>query len=77
VAARDGTIHWVETAASLFINAAGKADGYVARLRLVDDQVEAETKLRHSEERYRLLAENARDVIWTIAADGTISYVGP
>lgn len=77
VVARDGTIHWVETAASLFINAAGKADGYVARLRLVDDQVEAETKLRHSEERYRLLAENARDVIWTIAADGTISYVGP
>jgi PAS domain S-box-containing protein len=77
VAARDGTIHWVETAASLFINAAGKADGYVARLRLVDDQVEAETKLRHSEERYRLLAENARDVIWTIAADGTISYVSP
>jgi diguanylate cyclase (GGDEF)-like protein/PAS domain S-box-containing protein len=77
VVARDGSIHWVETAASLFINAAGEADGYVARLRLVDDQVEAETKLRHSEERYRLLAENARDVIWTIAADGEITYVSP
>ena len=77
VLARDGSVHWVETAASPFINAAGDADGTVARLRLVDDQVEAETKLRHSEERYRLLAENARDVIWMIAADGEISYVSP
>jgi diguanylate cyclase (GGDEF)-like protein/PAS domain S-box-containing protein len=77
VVARDGSIHWVETAASLFINGAGEADGTVARLRLVDDQVEAETKLRHSEERYRLLSENARDVIWTITADGEISYVSP
>jgi diguanylate cyclase (GGDEF)-like protein/PAS domain S-box-containing protein len=77
VVAKDGSIHWVETAASLFINAAGEADGYVARFRLVDDQVEAETKLRHSEERYRLLAENARDVIWTIAATGEVTYVSP
>jgi diguanylate cyclase (GGDEF)-like protein/PAS domain S-box-containing protein len=77
VLARDGSVHWVETAASPFINAAGEVDGSVARLRLVDDQVEAETKLRHSEERYRLLAENARDVIWSITADGEISYVSP
>lgn len=77
VLARDGTVHWVETAASPFINAAGAADGCVARLRLVDDQVEAETRLRRSEESYRLLAENARDVIWTMAADGEISYVSP
>ena len=77
VVARDGTVHWVETAASPFINAAGDRDGCVARLRLVDDQVEAETRLRRSEESYRLLAENARDVIWTMAADGEISYVSP
>ena len=77
VVARDGSIHWVETAASLFINAAGEADGYLARMRVVDDQVEAETKLQRSEERYRLLAENARDVIWMIAANGKITYVSP
>ena len=38
---------------------------------------EVETELRHSEERHRLLAENAYDVIWTMAMDGTITYVSP
>jgi diguanylate cyclase (GGDEF)-like protein/PAS domain S-box-containing protein len=77
IIAKDGTIHWVETAASLFINGAGEPDGFVARFRLVDDQIDAEEKLQLSEERYRLLADNARDVIWTITADGAISYMSP
>jgi two-component system, sensor histidine kinase and response regulator len=33
--------------------------------------------LRRSEERHRLLADNARDVIWSMALDGTITYVSP
>lgn len=33
--------------------------------------------LAESEELYRLLAENAWDVIWTMEIDGTISYVSP
>lgn len=36
-----------------------------------------EAELRHSEERHRLLAENAWDVVWTMAMDGTITYVSP
>lgn len=33
--------------------------------------------LRISEKRHRLLADNARDVIWTMAPDGAITYVSP
>ena len=38
---------------------------------------EAEVELQQSEQRHRLLAENAWDVIWTMALDGTITYVSP
>lgn len=37
----------------------------------------AYNELRIQEERYRLLAENARDVIWTQKLDGTITYISP
>ncbi|MBL8208219.1 MAG: PAS domain S-box protein [Blastocatellia bacterium] len=41
----------------------------------ITEQVEAEEKLRESEERYRLVAENASDVIITIDDSSTILYV--
>jgi len=51
----------------------------------LEDQVCHRTKelestnetLRRSEERHRLLADNARDVIWSMGLDGTITYVSP
>jgi diguanylate cyclase (GGDEF)-like protein/PAS domain S-box-containing protein len=38
---------------------------------------EAEAELRLSEQRYRLLAENAWEIIWTASLDGTINYISP
>ena len=43
----------------------------------VTDLRSVETELRRSEERHRLLAENAWDVVWTMGPDGTITYVNP
>ncbi len=77
VRASDGSIHWVETHACPYRNAAGEQEGMVASFRVIDAVVEAEQQLSQSEQRYRLLAENARDVIWTMEIDGSISYVSP
>lgn len=77
VRARDGSIHWIETHAAPYRNGKGEVDGIVASFRRIDEEVAAERELQISEERYRLLAENARDVIWTLEPDGVISSISP
>jgi diguanylate cyclase (GGDEF)-like protein/PAS domain S-box-containing protein len=59
------------------IRAVRLEDSVVCTLRDVTDRHESSRRLAESEERYRLLAENAWDVIWTMAVDGTITYVSP
>jgi len=50
---------------------------YVATLIDMTEHQRMEGKLRQSEKRYRLLAENAADVIWTVDLNMRLTYISP
>jgi diguanylate cyclase (GGDEF)-like protein/PAS domain S-box-containing protein len=57
-----------------------RSDGSVILEGVVQDITElrrVEAELIRSEERHRLLAENAWEVVWTISLDGSITYISP
>jgi PAS domain S-box-containing protein len=41
------------------------------------DKIDAQTQLRVSEQRHRVVADSARDVIWSMSALGEVTYVSP
>ena len=72
---KEGTVKWLELRATLI-----EWEGRPATLNFVTDitiRKQAEQALKESEERYRLLAENSLDVIWTADMQGELTYVSP
>ncbi len=75
VLVKDGSILWFEINAVMI-----EWKGLPATLNFLTDLSErqrTEEALRQSEERHRLLAENATDVIWTMDFGGHFTYVSP
>jgi two-component system sporulation sensor kinase C len=73
--AADGQVRWVEISVSLI-----EWERRPAVLALVGDitgQKQAAEALKENELRYRLLAENATDVIWTTDLNLHLTYVSP
>ena len=63
-----------------FIRSRQREDGSVVLEGATRDVTQlhaVEAELQQSEKRYRLLVENAWDVVWTTAVDGTVTYVSP
>ncbi|MCP9815059.1 PAS domain S-box protein [Synechococcus sp. GreenBA-s] len=74
---KDGSTVWTDAKATSIYAKEGNFLEIVGITRDITIQRRLREELRISEERYRLLAENARDVIWTMERDGRISYVSP
>ena len=73
----DGSIVWGRLTVTTVQIAAPGIPYHLALVEDISSQVEAEQRLRRSEERYRLLAENSEDVIWTLNMEGKFTYVSP
>ena len=71
-----GWQHTISTKKTLYTNARGE-QFIVGISRDMTEYKRIEHALRASEQRYRLLAENAADVIWTLDLQGRFTYVSP
>ncbi len=73
----DGTYRWMEGAGQPIPDDGSGRPGRVVSLRDIDAQRRAEDELAAREGRYRLLAENASDVVWQVGPDGRLVWTSP
>jgi len=74
---KDGSLVEVAGAASTMRNASGVLTGYTSIVRDVTLRKRTDEALRQSEAMFRLLTENATDIVSRHAPDGTFIYVSP
>ena len=74
---KDGHTVILETNVSPVFDKAGELIGYRGTCNDITHRVLAEKALRESEEKYRLLAVNSSDVIWTLDLGGNMTYLSP
>jgi two-component system cell cycle sensor histidine kinase/response regulator CckA len=73
----DRSIHWHERKSQHVLDADGQFRGVAGVTFDVTEREEAAASLRESEERFRLIAEHAHDLIALLDDDGRFSYVSP
>jgi two-component system CheB/CheR fusion protein len=70
----DGAWRWIEAVAQPLFDPEGVYRGHVGVSPDITDRKEAEEALRANEERFRNVADNVPQVIWTNSADGFANY---
>jgi diguanylate cyclase (GGDEF)-like protein/PAS domain S-box-containing protein len=73
----DGSVVWGDLSVSALRDRSGQLQLFVSQVINVTDTIAAQEQLQASEERYRLLAENASDVVTRGDNEGVISWVSP
>lgn len=73
----DGSVVWVRDKSTLVCDGNGQPVRIEGIASDVTRQKEAERKLRESEEKYRRIAENISDVVWTADMQLNTTYVTP
>jgi diguanylate cyclase (GGDEF)-like protein/PAS domain S-box-containing protein/putative nucleotidyltransferase with HDIG domain len=74
----DGSKEYVRWECRPWQEADGAIGGIVLYTEIITDRVKARHVLRESEEKYRLIAENASDVIWVLNLDSRrFTYMSP
>ncbi|MBD0256560.1 MAG: PAS domain S-box protein, partial [Cytophagales bacterium] len=74
---KEGGFRWMETRARLTVNKDNQVTGISGTLTDVTERRVAEDKLRNSEQLYRLISENSRDLITLSDERGQALYISP
>lgn len=74
---KDGTLQWLETVGGTIIDEEGEPIFLQTSTRNVTDRVEAQQKLKESEERYKLITENSNDIVTLMDTEGNYVFITP
>ena len=77
VRCKDGSTKWTEAKMSFLRNQDSVPIGIIGVTRDISERKQAEQALRNSEEKYKNLVENIKEVIYTVNESGIITYISP
>lgn len=72
-----GDIVWVDAAAAVVRGRDRRVRYYVEQTIDATGEVRSHEALEHASEQFRMLAENATDIVYQTASDGTITWISP